>query len=111
MPANLVGLEVALGLNDKEPTRWDGDIRVSEGRVMGLEVVRGDPQAKAEGNRFTARSRRMMVQQRPVIAGPELRINLDAPLSATVTVTTEQGTFTFTLSDLATGTVKTFLTG
>jgi hypothetical protein len=110
MPANLVGLDIALGLQDKEPARWDGEVQVSEGRILGLEVRQGGPQAKAEGNRFTARSRRMMVQ-RQVVVGPELQVNLDAPLSAKVTVTTEQGKFTFTLSDLAGGTAKTFLGG
>src|SRR5262249_47333387 len=74
LPANLVGLEMALGLKDQEPAQWDGDIQVSEGRILGLDVLRGGPQAKAEGNRFTTRSRRMMVQQRPVVVGPEFRM-------------------------------------
>ena len=53
MPPGFVGLEVALGLKDTRATAWEGDFQVSEGRVLGLEVVRAGAGASVEGNRFT----------------------------------------------------------
>src|SRR5438128_2632376 len=109
MPKNPVGVEIALGLKDEEPTPWGGSVAISEGRVISLEIVGGGPNAKAEGNRFTARSiRRMMMMQATIIA-PKLRVTLDAPPSATVTVNTRQGEFMFALKDLTLGTAKKFL--
>ena len=107
MPANLIEVEITLGLKDEQPTRWGGSVQVSEGRVVSLQVVGGGPNAKVNGNRFTARSiRRMMA-----IAGPKLLVSLDAPPTATVTVNTAQGEFKFALAELSGGAVKKFLDG
>jgi len=111
MGANLVGLEIELGLQDKGPTPWGGDIHPSEGRVVSIEVLRGGPNARASGNHFTCHSVRRMVQQKPVFLGPILHVNLDAELSAKVTVNSAQGKFEFALSDLTMGTAKHFLGG
>src|SRR5262249_8519832 len=53
MPPGLAGLEVALGLKDTMPTAWEGDVRVSEGRVLSVEVVRSAPEAGVEGAHFS----------------------------------------------------------
>jgi hypothetical protein len=112
MPANLVGLEIPLGLKDKEPRPWDGEIQVSEGHVLDLTLSRGGPRATVEGTRFTARSVRPQPQQQPdLINGPILHVNLDAPPAATVTVKTRQGDFQFKLADLKPDTSATFLEG
>ena len=110
MPANLVGLEILLGLKDKEPSGWGGNVQVSEGRLAGLSVIRGGPNGKADGNRYTARTTRPGGMMQP-IAHPILRADLEGPLTATVTVNTRQGKFSFTLSDLSVGKPKTFLDG
>jgi hypothetical protein len=110
MPANLVGLEIALGLKDTEPTGWGGQIQVSEGRVASMRVMRGgNPSVTA--NRYTARSTRpaQQMMQRPV--APLLQVNLEAPESARVTVETRQGKFSFALAESPTGVVKKYLDG
>src|SRR4051794_34691662 len=46
MPRGLIALEISLGLNDPGPREWEGEVRVSEGRVVALEVVRSGAAAK-----------------------------------------------------------------
>ena len=46
-------LEIALGLKDKELKPWDGEIQVSEGRVLDLTLTRGGPRATVESTRST----------------------------------------------------------
>jgi hypothetical protein len=111
MPANLVGLEIYLGLKDDKVTAWNGTVESSEGRVLEVEILRGNPKAKADGNRFTVSSVSRMQQKKTVVDGPILHVGLDAPPTATVTVSTEQGKFNFAVSDLAIGSPKTFLDG
>jgi hypothetical protein len=111
MPANLVGLEIALGLKDTEPTGWGGEVQVSQGRVLSLDIVRGPPMARVDGTRFRIRSFRRMMQMRRVLVRPVLRASLDAPPTATVTVRTRQGKFEFALKDLAGTTPTPFLDG
>src|SRR4051794_39689638 len=43
MPAGLVGLEIALGLKDGQPTEWEGDVKVSKGRVVAVAIERSGP--------------------------------------------------------------------
>jgi hypothetical protein len=112
LPANLVGLEISLGLKDKERTPWAGEVQVSEGRVLDLGVTRSGPQARAEGNRYTGGSIQPQPNVQPgVWIGPLLHVNLDAPPTATVTVKTRQGDFDFKLADLTSDTPKSFLDG
>jgi hypothetical protein len=109
MSKNRLAFEIALGLTDEQPTRWDGSVEVSQGRVASIEVVGGGAKARAEGNRFNARSIRR--PQLMAIVGPKLRVSLDAPATTTVTVKTQQGEFQFAWADLASGTAKKFLGG
>src|SRR5262249_52576217 len=107
MPTNLVGLEVRLGVKDTEPTPWGGEVELSEGKLLSMSVRRGGANARVDGARFTARS----VRQQQAVNGPILRINLDAPLSTTVTVKTQQGNLSVKLADLPPGTRKPYLDG
>lgn len=112
MIANLVGLEIPLGLKDKQPTIWDGDVRVSEGRVIDMNISRGGQRARVNGTHFASRSNRPQPQKQPnVIQAPLLRLNLDAPLSAVVTIETTRGKLEFKLADLTPDVAKTFLDG
>jgi hypothetical protein len=106
MPRDLVDIEIALGLKDERPTPWSGAVHVSEGHVASLQLVGGGPKASVNGNRFTARSIRRMIMNRERIIGPKLRVTLNAPPTATVTVTTEQGDLKIALADLTIGTVN-----
>ena len=110
MPVNLVGLEVRLGLTDENPTPWDGEVQVSAGRLLDLNVARGGPKAKVTGASYTARSVRQMAMMKQVV-GPILHLNLDAPPNAIVTLKTEQGKVEFKLADLTAGTTKKYLDG
>jgi len=107
MPKNRIGVEIALGLKDEEPTPWGGTVQVSEGRVESLEIVGGGPNAGVQGNRYNGRS----IRRQQAIVGPKLHVSLDAPPTATVTVKTRQGEFQFALADIISGAAKKFLDG
>jgi hypothetical protein len=109
MPASLVGLELSLGLKDKEPTPWAGSIEVSKGRVLAIDILRGNPQARVEEHKFFVRSIRRPQAMIQGLVGPVLRVTLDAPLSANVTVTTRQGKFAVALNELVLGVAKKVL--
>jgi hypothetical protein len=108
-PANLVTLTLDLALKDETPTPWGGEIKVSEGRVLDVEIVRSGPNAGANGNRWHGLSRRQG-EQGAIIFRPTVLVSLDAPPSATVNVQTRQGKFAFKLA-AATGDPKTYLDG
>src|SRR5262249_52733684 len=106
-----VGLDITLGLKDKQPTDWDGEVHVSEGKVLAVTIVEGNPKATATGQRFTVRSFRRPKVDANAVYKPILRVSLDAPPSATVTFKTTQGKFTVALADLGEGKAKTYLNG
>jgi hypothetical protein len=107
MPANFNGLEIALGLKDENPTPWGGKIEVSRGKVLDVAIIRGGPKAKATGASWQVRT----VKQQMRLVRPLLRVSLDAPEEAEITVQTRQGKFTFKRSDLPAQGRKTFLDG
>jgi hypothetical protein len=112
MTGSLIGLEVVLGLKDEMATPWNGEVRVSEGRVREIEIVQGGgPNAKVDGNRFAARTVQRMVMMRPTIVRPVLRITLEAPTTAQVILETRQGKAEIALAGLPSGPTKTFLDG
>ena len=77
MPAGRVGLEVMLGLKDDRPTEWEGDVKVSSGRVVAVEVERAGPNAEIEGSHFsieTAPTRQTQIAVlRVTLQGPPMR--------------------------------------
>jgi hypothetical protein len=111
MSARAVGLEIRPGLKDTKRTIWDGSIEVSEGRVVEIESFSGAVRNKSEDGRFRARSVMQKQNMRDVVVRPRLHVRLEAPESATVTVSTQEGKFTFKLTDLAIGASKRFLDG
>src|SRR5262245_35020034 len=84
MSDNLVGLELALGLKDKKVTKWDGEVSISEGKVLEVVITHGNPKAKVEGSKFTVSSVSRKVMEKEVFDGPTLHIGVDAPLKAIV---------------------------
>src|SRR5271170_2110964 len=56
MPANLTGVLLTLGLKDQNPTDWNGEITVSTGKILALDVVQGNPKAAIQGGKFSIRS-------------------------------------------------------
>ncbi len=139
-PAGLIGLEVRLGLKDPAATPWEGEIRVSEGRVVGIDVDRARPDALIEGSRFSvgtvaakkaaAKNKKAAAKNKKAAAkqtdqakkdqakkkqaaavGATLLVTLEAPPTTTVTIKAEQGEFTFKPNDLPKVGPKTFLDG
>ncbi len=126
MPRGLIGLAITLGLGDARRTAWDGEVTVSEGRVLGLEVAPAAVDAAIEGGRFRVEAKKQAATnkkkaaankkkaQQKANAAPApsvVRANLDAPETATVTVRTGEGTFSFRPADLTRGERTMFLDG
>jgi hypothetical protein len=112
MPARLAGLEITLGIKDEKPTPWGGEIRVSDGKVLEVEVLRPGRAAGPTGTAsWSAASFAQKLVMRQVLVRPLIRVALDCPASAQVTVQTKQGKFSFKLGDVPTEGQKTFLDG
>jgi hypothetical protein len=130
MPAGQVGLEIVLGLKDGQRTDWEGDVKVSQGRVVAVEVERSGPNAAVEGTHFNvattkgnapakAKKQALLKKKQAQVAAkkaaaqlaPVLRVTLEAPADAIVTVTTGQGNFDVKLADLERGRATTVLDG
>ena len=116
MPPGLIGLEIALGLNDNRRTDWGGELTVSEGRVLSIDVIRSAPDATISGARFKVASKKKAAakkkkNQEVVVIGPILHASLDAPENATITVRTAHGSFSLKPSELTLGQRKLFLDG
>jgi hypothetical protein len=137
-PADLIGLEIALGLKDSAPTEWEGDIKVSTGRVVAVEIERSGPNAEVEGTHFSigtakakasAKKQALAKKKQQALAkknqekaaakkaaqqarlAPVLRVTLQAPADAIVTVATAQGEFAVKLADLDRGRPRAVLDG
>jgi hypothetical protein len=132
MPKYPVAVELILGVKDAEQTSWQGSVRVSQGRVIDIEVISASRDSSAEGSSFTVRSTRgpaakkkqasapakkkkkqqkkVTAEQQPIVPAVVL-VTLDAPSEASMTVTTNRGEISFVLRDLAPGTTKTLLDG
>ena len=48
MAANLTGFTVRLGLKDLKGTAWDGEIQLSQGRLLSLRISEGSVKGKVE---------------------------------------------------------------
>src|SRR5439155_9744634 len=98
---------------DTAATDWDGEVSVSSGKVLSIDILQGNVKASAKGGKFSVRSVFAMKKDKKKddIVRPVLRVTLDAPGNARIKVSTKQGTFDFTLDDLSITTAKTFLDG
>ena len=109
MKPGRVCLRIQLGLKDEENTPWDGSISLSAGSVVGLEIWRKGERDEVEGNTWKLSSRpapRFMPQkdkpQPPSENG--IVVTLDGvDETSTISVTTEQGDFSWTLADVPFG--------
>jgi len=118
MPSNGTAIRLTLAVSDEEPAAWDGSIRLSQGRLLGLDVQ--PPAAgKAEGGSWKIQTRipKAPAQRSvhdpalPSVNQPVLFATLDAPDVATISIATRQGDFSFTLGDLEPGKPGEFLGG
>lgn len=99
MPTTLTAVHIELGLKDQQATRWDGEVKLSEGKLVDVQVSFGGPMARAEGNRFVARST-LDKKKKKGLVRPTVTLLLEAPETCQVEVKTEQGSFAFQLRQL-----------
>ena len=121
MPRGSIGLAITLGLGDTQRAAWDGEVTVSEGRVVDLEIVRSGPEAEVDGGKFRVETKKQAANKKKKAANKKkanlapapalIHANLEAPETATVTVRTEAGTFSFKPADLKRGDRGLFLDG
>ncbi|MCS6859424.1 MAG: DUF3604 domain-containing protein [Abditibacteriales bacterium] len=116
---------LSFGMGEKEPSRFDGTIRVDAGRVVSLEGWHFDGDDEIlEGNRWRLSTRLPPTPQfRPdeIARGQQppppqvypngVLVTLDAPLHAQVQVETAAGNFSFRVGDVTYGTPLRVLNG
>src|SRR5262249_49121225 len=100
MPLTGAAVQLTLGGKDNQPADGDGEIRLSEGRVVRLDA-RLAPEDTITGSTWKLRSRRQGPAANAPMRSLSLLATLDAPPTARVMVTTKQGDFGFSLADLA----------
>ncbi len=123
MPPGLIGVQIALGLKDKEAADWNGRIEIAQGRILNLEVILG-PATEVRGNTFTAHTQRAVAKKKLAVLKKKLEVfnkkkaeamlkkaqttivpivllaNIDVPADAVLTIHTNKGQVEIRLSDL-----------
>ena len=120
----IVSIRVQLGVGDKQPTAWDGDLSVSGGELTGLAGLRPKPDDSITGNSWKTASwqgpnfRYPAFKHQPVtgipvnIFSPGLVADFRARGGRTrVSFETEQGNFRVDLRNLPLGRTQRFLGG
>lgn len=102
-------LLLTFGLKDKEASDWNGSIEVTGAKLLGLEIVRGNPKAKVTGSTFALKTFLGKKAKKEGVTQPILRVRLDSAENASVKVTTSKGTFTLNLADVPEGQKANFL--
>lgn len=110
MTAGAVSLRITLGLKDTEPTAWDGDMKVSEGRVSRLSGQLR-PNDRVEGSAWTMSTRFQGQGPNRQLQHVVLLATLDAPASAKLELQTKPGSFSVLPADLKLGSSASFLQG
>ncbi|HET6883898.1 MAG TPA: hypothetical protein VFI31_27335, partial [Pirellulales bacterium] len=175
LPERPIELMIELGREDEEQVRWIGELKLSEGSVLEVDLVQASADSKVEGATFNVRTARRngarpaqnerqnrrarqaarqqnraarqqarQKQQQAATDQPSkkdaagtdkgkpnqpgktekepappqfhlvpvrMRVTLDAPVSATMTVSTNRGAFEFKLEDVTSGDEEEYLDG
>ncbi len=126
---SLFVIRLLLGVGDDVTRSWNGDVRLDQGEVAGLEGWRFRQGDELTGPRsWRAQSR--LIRRGPLVRQPPARerdsgpstfgatvtpngvvVSLKAPVEAVLSVTTDQGTFDIRLAELADGSIHRFLSG
>jgi len=103
-----VTVQLTFGLKDSQPTDWEGELKLTPGKVERLDarLLNGD---RLEGSTWKLRSRRQGQGANAQIQPATLFVTFDAPLGAKVEVTAKQRQFSFTLGELTSGKRMLFL--
>jgi hypothetical protein len=141
MPDRIQAVEIDLGLRDEGPSAWEGNVEVSDGRILGLGVIESGPDASTDGGHFRVKTRPESTKKKKKqnkkkqaarknnparkkgqakkkaraatgrIVPIRLLVNFDAPRDATLSVKTERGQFEVKLPDLSDTGPREFLDG
>ncbi|HEV7222886.1 MAG TPA: hypothetical protein VGN42_09320, partial [Pirellulales bacterium] len=58
LPARPIELMIELGIEDEEQVFWEGELKLSEGRLLNLELVQASINSTVDGAKFNVRTRR-----------------------------------------------------
>ena len=172
LPERPIELMIELGREDEEQVRWEGELRLSEGTILSVDLVQASNDSKVEGTKFDVRTarrqgakpapgakqnRRARQQNRAArqqarqkkaaqakaqadsekkpepsdkkdqpdkkpddqpapqpqfhLVPVRMRVTLDAPVSAKLEVSTNRGSFDFTLEEATSGDEEEYLDG
>ncbi len=114
--AGQVRFRILLGQGDTEPTRWDGSVRVTGGKIRGIEIWRPAADDGAGGQTWKVSSHRLPVAPGAAQPGPmvENGVLVTAELlgrGAKFDIQTGHGNFTFTVDQTGFGQPRSFLAG
>ena len=117
MPKGGVAIELILGVNDKRPTDWNGEITITAGKLVSIENLNTGKQL--EGSRWRLRStapratknkkKKSAASRKPVPV--RLRATIQVAANSTVEVVTAQGRFSFALAEISGSEPQQFLVG
>ncbi len=83
-----------------ESGAWEGEVRVSAGKIAMIDLWHGGPKSRLEGTKFRLTRAR---QRQAAGLAPQLLLTVAGPANAQVELATNQGTARFLLSDVAEG--------
>jgi len=112
MPLDIVSIRILLGFQDTEPTKWVGEFKISEGELLSAVPWRiGAGDRISPDGKFVLSTRRVQAgtQRQQAITENGLVLTLRAPSSARIEVSTDKGSFSFTLGELSWGRPMNFL--
>jgi hypothetical protein len=112
-----MGVRVALGLTDQNPTKWDGSAVAHGARIASIEGWRFDgDDALAAGDSWKISTRRIRLFGANAVGAPSVANGVVVWLegerdNADIAIKTAQGEFTVRLADIPYGTMKHYLDG
>ena len=109
-----IGVRLLLGVNDRQPARWDGSARLSVGEIRRIDPWRFRPADAIVGTSGWKTASHVLATPPtgPLRMSPTgVVLTLAAPRGATLDVETEQGKFSVPLKDLVPGRPVTLLDG
>lgn len=114
MDLDTTAVRILLGVTDKVPTRWDGQVRLSTGEIIRIEPWRMRPDdwiIERSGWKATSYQLTNPPQGQPRFSPTGVVLTLKPARGAQLDVSTSQGDFRVSLDDVKPGERKFFLDG
>ncbi len=109
--AEPVALWLRVGLRDRTPRLWQGQVTVENGRLVAMHGWRFEHGDQANGSRFVCRTRRRGPGARGPVLANGLFIVVDGTPTTVVTVRTNRGSVTASLRELGYAEARTAADG